>query len=238
MGIISILGDKGKNTFKTTSDASVELAKNPSANLISGNNNNNDNTQDKNITIGSGEFVRNESTNGDGFNNNVANDNFANFDAFSSTGDLDLYGNVEFSSTQVNLSMKSTVSSTSTDAKDRFLGSLSNIDNPKNINDSFDTKFASFMTNESTCKRKADPKSQQKSHQTFSLNDEENFADFSNANVFKATSQNTIPKSTADCDKTKVGANKMSSKFFDDYSKNDEFDADLLEALKRSLVDQ
>lgn len=246
MGFISIL-DKGKHTFKTTSNASALLATQSSNNLISVNNNNNDNTQDKNIKIGSGEFGRNESTNGDGVNNNVANENFANFDAFSSTGDLDLYGNIEFSITQNN--MISIGSSTSTDAKDRFLGSLSfTSDNPKKFNDNFDTKFASFMTNESTCKKKADPKPQQKSQQTFSLNDEENFADFSNANVFKATdnlqthfeatSQNTLPKSTDDCYKKKMGENKLSSKFFDDYSKNGEFDADLQEALKRSLTDQ
>lgn len=225
-----------RHTIKTTSNTNFGLA-------TKSGNNNNDSTQDKNVTIGSGEFRRSECTNGDGFNNNIANDNFANFDAFSSTIDLDLYGNIGFSSTQTghNLSTKSTVSSTSTDAKDRFLVSLSQNDNFKNINDSFDTKFASFMTNDSTSKKKADTKLEQKSQQQFNLDGEDNFADFSNANPhFEATSQTSLPKSksTTDCDKTKPGAEKITSKFFDDYSKNDEFDADLLEALKRSLNDQ
>ncbi|XP_055310791.1 epidermal growth factor receptor substrate 15-like 1 isoform X2 [Sitodiplosis mosellana] len=58
-----------------------------------------------NVSIGSGEFDRTETINGNGGdsnNKNAAVDNFANFDAFSSlTNDSDHFANIEFSSTQI-----------------------------------------------------------------------------------------------------------------------------------------
>lgn len=228
------------------------------------NNNNNDSTQDKNITMVSGEFDGTINSNGDGddvFNKtNTINDNFANFDAFTSSNELDLFGNIEFSSTQVDGHNMTTITST-THAKDRFLDSLSSpiteFDKFTSRNDSFHKKFASFMTqdikkpddinaNATTIKSSS---SSSFAFQPFSLNDDEdNFADFTNANAFNAindshfeinTTQINKSKSTKDCDKHgKAEAAKIPSKFRDDYSKTDDFETDLQQALKLSLVDQ
>lgn len=230
------------------------------ANVSSGQNNNNNGQN-----VGTGYFNRAETLNGngDGINNKI--DNFANFDAFSSTtNDSDLFTNIEFSSTQIDgHNILETCRASSTNAKDRFLGNLRNntstktctltnqsdeIDNfksLKSLNNNFDKQFGSFVTNNtSITDKRVDTKHQQLNHR-FSLDSEENFADFSNANVFKSSFESAATintpcksKSKTDCDTT-TKAEKIPSKFQDDYSKtNDDFDADLQNVLKRSLADQ
>lgn len=148
-------------------------------------------------------------------------DNFADFDAFCSTNESDaVFANIEFSSSQVNggdVTTKSTAK-----ANERFLSSNINSSNKR-------------AENAITC-----------------FDDEVNFADFSNANAFKATvnmkqrfetaTHNTTykSKSKTDCDRdtTEIVTEKVFSKFQDDYSKVEEFDADLQKALKRSVADQ
>lgn len=193
------------------------------------------------------EFDRAETLNGYGDgckNKNVAIDNFANFEVFSSTttNDSDLFANIKFPSTQIddhNILAKSKTSSTN--AKDRFLGTLSWTD--KSLNNNFEKKFASFVTNDTsiynanTDETNADKK--YRKSQRFDSGLE--FADFSK------TSFDTSPtltnhcksKSKTDCDtKEKTMVETMPSKFQNDYSTIDEFDADLQDVLKRSLVDQ
>lgn len=249
-------------TIKTDINVDLMNKNNMETNVgrITLNNNNNDSTHDKNITMVSGGLG---STNGDGDSFNKANiDNFANFDAFTNTitsNEFDLFGNNEFSSTHIDgHNMTTTTITTTTEAKDRFLGSLSS----SLHNDNFDKKFASFMTTNDIKKAdninanttKSSTSSQQ---QTFGLKDEENFADFSNANAFNTIPnscsninnttyttvmniQNNKSKSTKDCDKYgKNESNKIPSKFRDDYADStDEFDAELQRVLSLSLVEQ
>lgn len=258
---------------------------------LNSNNNNNDNTHDKNKSFdGFGDFgpmVNN--SNGDGLNNGKAIDNFANFDAFSTANDLDLFGNANFpdgiglSSTQIDCTKNGTNDVTSSAmAKDRFLSNYDTMSTKQNlltnqtnnndhfnnvtINDYFDAKFDSFMTTDKTAD--ANSNTQSTIQHSFGLNNDDGFADFSNANVFNATNNsnndinarfdtafqpcnsftnnNTITKtcttlgqtkSTWDCDDMKNNTEIIPSKFQQDYSKMDQFDADLQEVLKRSLVD-
>lgn len=170
---------------------------------------------------------------GAGTNNN----NFANFDAFSSAN-FDLFANSEFThSTET----QTIVSKTSTDTTDGLLNSLSFISNPpskrstltnetkqniknKNVNECFDTQFTtSFVTNDLSNKKADDSNGNTKSQQ---------YSTFETA-----FNLNSTGKSAADCDNKKNESEKISN-FSNDYSKNDNFDADLEEALKRSLVYQ
>lgn len=170
---------------------------------------------------------------GAGTNNN----NFANFDAFSSAN-FDLFANSEF--TQCT-ETQTIVSKTSTDTTDGLLNSLSFISNPpskrstltnetkqniknKNVNECFDTQFTtSFVTNDLSNKKADDSNGNTKSQQ---------YSTFETA-----FNLNSTGKSAADCDNKKNESEKISN-FSNDYSKNDNFDADLEEALKRSLVYQ
>lgn len=262
------------------------------------NNNNNDSTQDKNRSLVRGSFGMADTSNGGGggvSNNGQAIDNFANFDAFSSAKDLDLFASTDFpdaiglNSTQIDGHKSIINKSASGAAKDRFLGSVNNTPTKRstlinqignndsfkgvNINDYFDAKFDSFVTTDSsnfavTLKAadisNANSNTKSKTQQPFGLDDDDGFADFSNANVFKATTTNNNndinarfesafqpcntttksvsslgkPKPASDCDAIKTAAEKIPSKFQKDYSKTDQFDDDLEEVLKRSLVDQ
>lgn len=170
---------------------------------------------------------------GAGTNNN----NFANFDAFSSAN-FDLFANSEFTQ---STETQTIVSKTSTDTTDGLLNSLSFISNPpskrstltnetkqniknKNVNECFDTQFTtSFVTNDLSNKKADDSNGNTKSQQ---------YSTFETAFNWNSTG-----KSVADCDNTKNESEKISN-FSNDYSKNDNFDADLEEALKRSLVYQ
>lgn len=261
------------------------------------NNNNIDTTHDKNGSVVGGEILTVSNGNGDGSANaTTVPDNFANFDAFSSSKEFDLFANdaefgggggggggIGLNSTEidgVNLITKSGIGKESNAAKDRFLGSLSNtLTKPPqttkqsgakhsykgvSITDYFDAKFDSFVTNDvlNSAADESNANTKSTTQHAFGLDDTDGFADFSKANVFKATtttnnnnnsrfetafqSSNTIfhsagkSKSPIHCDTQKNDdADKIaSSKFRNDYSKNDQFDADLHEALKRSLVDQ
>lgn len=170
---------------------------------------------------------------GAGTNNN----NFANFDAFSSAN-FDLFANSEFTQ---STETQTIVSKTSTDTTDGLLNSLSFISNPpskrstltnetkqniknKNVNECFDTQFTtSFVTNDLSNKKADDSNGNTKSQQ---------YSTFETA-----FNLNSTGKSAADCDNKKNESEKISN-FSNDYSKNDNFDADLEEALKRSLVYQ
>lgn len=262
------------------------------------NNNNNDSTQDKNdkkSLVRGGDFGKADATNGGGFggsNNGPSDiDNFADFDAFSSAKDLDLFASADFpdaiglNSTQIDAHKTIANKSSSAAAKDRFLDSVNNtptkrnaLINPTsnnesfngvNINDYFDAKFDSFMTTDASNKAadvsnansNLNSKSKSKTQHAFDSDDDNGFADFSNANVFKSTKNTnntnnnsdeisarfesafqpcntTKPKTPSDCDTMKAAPEKVPSKFQSDYSKTDEFDADLVEVLKRSLMDQ
>lgn len=170
---------------------------------------------------------------GAGTNNN----NFANFDAFSSAN-FGLFANSEFTQ---STETQTIVSKTSTDTTDGLLNSLSFISNPpskrstltnetkqniknKNVNECFDTQFTtSFVTNDLSNKKADDSNGNTKSQQ---------YSTFETA-----FNLNSTGKSAADCDNKKNESEKISN-FSNDYSKNDNFDADLEEALKRSLVYQ
>lgn len=170
---------------------------------------------------------------GAGTNNN----NFANFDAFSSAN-FDLFANSEFTQ---STETQTIVSKTSTDTTDGLLNSLSFISNPpskrstltnetkqniknKNVNECFDTQFTtSFVTNDLSNKKADDSNGNTKSQQ---------YSTFETA-----FNLNSTGKSAADCDNKRNESEKISN-FSNDYSKNDNFDADLEEALKRSLVYQ
>lgn len=196
------------------------------------------------ISLENSEFDRADTLNGngDGLNSkNTAIDNFANFEVFSSTttNDTDLFANNKFSSTQIdghNILAKSRTSSTN--AKDRFLGSLSW--NDKSLNNNFEKKFASFVTNDTSIyNENADQTNADTKHQKSQRFDSgEDFADFSKTS-FDTSPTLTKPcksKSKTDCD---TKEKTIPSKFQDDYSKTiDEFDTDLQDVLKRSLVDQ
>lgn len=197
-------------------------------------------SNEQNISMGTVD--RAESFNGNDLSSkNAVVDNFANFDAFSlTTSDSASFANIEFSSTQIDgqsILAKSSKSS-STNAKDRFLGNLSNntstktstlihktdeINNFKSLNNNFDRKFASFVTNNTLLTDKME-------NEATADTKEENFADFSNANVFKTLFEMTPElnlnksKSKTDCDTTKIHM-VPSTKFQSNYSKaNDEFD--------------
>lgn len=144
------------------------------------------------------------------------------------------------------------------------------------FNDYFDAKFDSFVTPSKDSGNKMADLSNTNSKfntqpiATFDLDDaNDGFADFCNANVFKATGFTTNnnlqfesafqpcnptvtssitttattiqqPKlsTTDDYDSTKNGGDKIATKFRNDYSKTDQFETDIEEVLKRSLVDQ
>lgn len=280
------------NSVKTNINVDLTVASkalmNKGSNLNGGrltlNNNNNDKTHDKNKSLGCiGNFGKANNSNGDGSNNGPTIDNFANFDAFSTTtNELDLFASTDFpdgiglNSTRIDGGKNLADKTSSAVAKDRFLGNFNttptkrstltnqtiNNDSFKggNINDYFDAKFDSFMTTDKAVDlSNANSKTPINNQHAFGL-DDDGFADFSNANVFKATTNNDIKarfddaftpctiitpsttlgkqKSTSDCDTLKNSTEKISTKFQNDYSGTDQFDADLQEVLKRSLVDQ
>lgn len=136
--------------------------------------------------------------------------------------DSDLFTNNAISSNDVTTTSMINKVSTTINSKDRFLGKIQNY---KGFNH-FDTKFDGFLKNGST--------KNQNLQYHYDI-DETNFADFSNANVF-TTIDNMKSQLSPNWKNKKITAENI--KFQKDYSKNEQFDADLQEALKRSLVDQ
>lgn len=282
---------KSKSAHNLKADTNKEptnnalVIKQSSFNLQAGkpslNNNNSKKQKEKekemSIDILSVGFGKADAFNGAGLNNNRISDDFANFDAFLSTkfdpfANSDFSDGIGFNSTQIyankasadttdgilsNLSLSPSLRSTLTNETSK------NIKN-QNINEYFDTKFNSFVTNDPTNKMadesnaNSNINSQQILQQQFNSGGAEGFADFNKANAFKENNPSSkfeaaFPssgaldanlntssksKSAADCDTTTNDTEKVPSKFINDYSKSDDFDADLQEALKRSLVYQ
>lgn len=217
------------------------------SNLQSGkitlNNNKNGKETEKNVgilTVGA---------NGAGINN------FANFDAFSSTN----FDPFESDSTHNTVS-KTISSKTTNDTTDGLLNSLSFLSTPPSKrgtltnetrqntkNQYFDAKFTSFVTNDRSNKKADESNANTKSQNILQTHGgAEGFADFNKiSSTFETAFQscgaldaNLNITYKPNCDTTRDEAEKIPSKFLNECSKNDEFDADLQEALKNSLIYQ
>lgn len=181
--------------------------------------------------------------------------NFANFDDFSSTN----FDPFESNSTHNTVS-KTIASKTPNDTTDGLLNSLSFLSTPPSKrgtltnetrqntkNHYFDTKFTSFVTNDRSNKNADESNANTKSPNILQTHGgAEGFADFNKINSTFETAFQSCGALDANlnitykpnCDTTKDEAEKIPLKFLDDCSKNDEFDADLQEALKNSLIYQ